>query len=204
MVGLDESDTRVEGVDYSTDSLKFVFGDKVFFIDDKSGTELYLLHEEAFDVFFVALAQEGFTACKFIDKTLGIDNTYDVVKNAVAYCQDFLCNWHGFAYATGFDEDIVVATCSNKVLNVLRHLTFERTADATIGEGDNALRVGDVGTIGNEASVDIYFTDVVNDDGNAIALLVVQDAVEERCLASTEVSAEECYGCFVHNYLFFQ
>jgi hypothetical protein len=40
--------------------------------------------------------------------------------------------------------------------------------------------------------VDVHFADVVHDDGDVVALLVVEDEIEEGGFTGSEVTGEQC------------
>ena len=59
----------------------------------------------------------------------------------------------------------------------MRELRFERTADTAVCKRNDAARIGDLRAVGDEFRVDVYFSDIVYDDGDFIAFLICQNVI---------------------------
>ena len=46
----------------------------------------------------------------------------------------------------------------------------------------------------NKLCVNIYFTDIVYDNGTLVALLIAEDMVDKSSFACTEITCKKCYG----------
>ena len=197
MVCFDDVYSRVEDFDYLANFLELVFRYKILLVDDKCRTEFNLLNKEAFDVFFshCFLCEKFVTACKFIDKTCGINNADNVVKLSVFDEFKFLGDWHWFTYAGSFDHDVVEFSALDEIFDVLDHIALEGAAEASVCHRNDACCVCDLCSISNEFCINVYFANVIDDDCNFISFLIGKNLVHESCFSCSEISAEQCDRC---------
>ena len=171
--------------------LPVIFADKVNLVDNKSRTELDLLDKETFDVLlaYLVLLEELFSRSELVDKTHCVDNAYDVVENTVLDGQKLLCYRHGLADTAGFDHDVVIFSGSDDPFDVLCHLALERAAYTAVRKRHYVLCVGDVCSLCNEGGIDVYFADIINDNGHLISFLVPENVVQKGCLSRPQITA---------------
>ena len=182
------------------------FGQTIDLVHHDSVAEFNLLDEEVRDVFFFeVLVQEFLAAGEFVGEAGDVHHRDDVVQVAgegapVAAPQlasghaDSLGDRDGFADAARFDEDVVELVHFEEFGNLFQEVGLEGTADAAVGERDDfaGIFLGDVSALFDERLVDVHFADVVHDDGDVVALLVVENVVEEGGFTGSEVTGEQC------------
>lgn len=78
---------------------------------------------------------------------------------------------------------------------MLDEILLERTADAAVLQGNEVLvRFAHKSLVRDQARVHIDLTDVVYNDCNAIALLILKNMVQQRGLARAEIAGEQGNG----------
>ena len=92
----------------------------------------------------------------------------------------------GLADAAGLDDDIVEALGVDDVVELFDKVHLQCAADAAVLQcHETVVALAYHATLLDEACVDVHLTDVVDDDGEADAFLVFQNAVQKCGLAAS-------------------
>ena len=189
---------------------------EVCLVEHERGAELDLLDEQGLDVLLVdVLLEQVLPAPKLLHHARRIDDGHDVVEGErrrsvielrlVAEGRDGVGDGDGLADARGLDDDVVELTRVGDAGELASEVVGEGAADAAVGHRDELVGLGET-TLLDEVGVDVDLADVVDDDGRANALVVGEDAVEQRRLASPEIAGDEddldllgigCHGCLL-------
>ena len=122
-------------------------------------------------------------------QTKGIDHRHDVVEAAGSvFGIGSTQLWNGtdgtgdrlrFTYPAGFDDDVVETLHFHQFENLFDEVGAERTADATVLQGHEAvfLLAYDTAFL-NQFRIDVDFTDVVHDDGKLDSFTVTQQIIQ--------------------------
>ena len=112
---------------------------------------------------------------------------------------DGLCYGGGFADAAGLDDDVVELLHAGDVGQLLHEVHLQGTADAAVLQGyERFVLLAHYAPLGYEFGIDVHLPDVVDDDGKPDAALVLQDAVQQGCLAAAQITREQQDGYFFY------
>ena len=100
----------MKGINHHSYLLQLLWSNKICLIDYKSGAELNLLYQKAFNILFVDsfLIEERLSGSKFIHQSCGINYSYHIVQDPVLYKLQLLGNRHRLADSAGLNEDVVI------------------------------------------------------------------------------------------------
>lgn len=181
---------------------ELVWGDFGGFVEEDDVAEFDLLDDEVGDVVFVGGGVgEVESVLEFVAHAEGVDDGEDAVEAWEGVGRevgglggdgdDGLGDGFGLADAAGFDDDVVEAVGEGDVAELVDEVEFEGAADAAVLEWDEAVvGLSDDAALLDEGGVDVDLSDVVDDDGEADALTVGEEAVEECGFAAAEVAGE--------------
>ena len=149
---------------------------------------------------------------KLVFHAQGVDHRHDAVEPGYATLDilrshrgdgaDGLCDWGGLADAACLDDDVVEAPHLYDFAYLLDQVHLERAADAAILQSHEAVvLLVDHSALLYEVGVDVYLTDIVDDDGKLDALLIGENFVDQCGLAATKIAREQQNGylLYTHN-----
>ena len=174
--------------------------------------EFNLLDEEVCNIVFLEVfIEELLAAGEFVGEAHHIhdgDNVVQMAGEALAVTAHQLASGSAnglgyrnrFANTASFDKNVVELAHFQKFGNLFEQIRLERAADAAVRQRNNLARVflGDVSALFNQGLVDVHFANVIDDDGDMVALLVVENVVEESCFAGSQVTGQERYRYRFH------
>ena len=186
-------------------AFQFVLVHLACLVEQDDVAELYLLNDQVLYVFLAdVLVHQSFATLELILHAQGIHYGHYAVQFRYAIASDrFGHSLHGadglgygcwFTNATCFDNQIVEALHLYDVLYLLHEVHLQRTAYTSVLQSHQAvvLLVHDT-TLLNQAGVDIYFSDIVDNHCKAYASLVGKDSVEQGGLSATQITGEQEY-----------
>ena len=183
---------RLKRLHHRVNFFHFVRRYKVFLVDNQRRAEFNLLDKQGLNILLIHIFfKKRITAGKFVHQTLCVNNAYNVVKPSVTNLLNRLCNRHRFANSACFNQNVVKAFLCNKIFNLLDKIRLERTADTAVLKSDDAACVGDVCAFCNQAFINVYFADVIYDNGNFVSFLVGKDFVHQSRFAGTKIAAQK-------------
>ncbi len=206
VVALNDLRLWLEGADNALDMFCIVFRDFGYLVEKDDVAELNLLYYEALKVFLANLLGCQFVArLELAFKTQGIDHSDYAVENrhAVAgeigsnggHRADCLGDGFWLADAACLDHNIV-EILMHEVGELLHEISFEGAADATVLESHEAVvATADHTTLGDEVSVDVHLADVVDDNSEFYAFLIVENLVKQSGLSASEIAGEQEDWC---------
>ena len=197
---LDDDGLGLQAADEGLELGELLGRHEVGLVEDDRGAELELLDEQGLDVLLVdVLLEQVLAAVELVEHTGGVDHRHDVVERErctareqalVAEARDGVGDGDGLADAGGLDDDIVEVARVGDAVELAGEVLGERAADAAVGHGDELVGLRERALL-DQGGVHVDLADIVHDDGGANALVVGEDLVEERGLASSEVSGDE-------------
>ena len=98
--------------------------------------------------------------------------------------------------AGGLDQQINEPAFFRKLAHLQQQVIPQGAADAAVRHfHQRFFRLAELGTTGpHQIRVDIHFRHVIHDHGDAAALAIVEDAVQQRGFAGTEKSGKHRHG----------
>ncbi len=97
--------------------------------------------------------------------------------------------------ARSLDQEIVEALLGGEPAHLRQQVVAQGAADAAVAHLDELLlRLRQAAALAHEVSVDVHLRHVVDDDGDALALAVVEYVVQQRRLAGAEEAREHGDG----------
>ncbi len=193
VVSLNDFHAGMQRVNHRAHFLEIVLADQILLVDDERRAEFNLLHEQRRNVLLAHrfLAQQRVAAAEFVHEPRRVHHANHVVKPAVLDKLQFLRNRHRLAHAARLNHNVVVFSRLDQILNVLGKLAFERAANAAVRERHDARRVGNLRAVRNQLLVHVHLADVIHDDRNLVALLIVQHLIQKRRLTRTQIPAQQ-------------
>ena len=177
--------------------------------------ELDLLDDQILDVLFadVRLGQ-ALAIAKLVLHAQGVHHGDDAVKPRQAI--DPILRFHRrdgadglgdgcrFTDARCLDDDVVKLLHLHQVGELLHQIHLQGAADAAVLQGHKrvVLLVHDAALL-DKVGIDVHFSEVVHDDREAYALLILQNAVEQGRFSAAQISGEQQHRCFFHCLLCF-
>jgi len=180
---------RLDGTDDTPNTAQFFLCDLRNLVQEDDVAEFYLLDNQILDIVFIEVrAQQVVAAAEFITHSQCINYSSDAVHNGhyVSHVfeshrwngTDGLCNGSGFAYSAGFDDNIVEAMLASDVSQLFYEIHLQRTADTPVLQGYQAVVfLGHYPTLFYEICINIHFTNIIHNDGEADAAAVIEYAV---------------------------
>ena len=186
---------RVQHFDDLADFLELVFRDQILFVDNERWAELNLLNQERLNIFLTdcLFCKQFVSAREFVNQAGSVNHADHIVEFAVFNKLQLLSDWHWLAHARSLNHDVVVFARFDEVFDILGKLAFERTADTTVCERNDVARIGDFRSVSNQFCIYIYFADVIYDNGDLVAFLIVKHFIEQCGFSRTEITAEQCH-----------
>ena len=208
VVAFDDFGSRLQGLDDLLDASQFFGFHFRSLVQQDDVAEFDLLDDKVFDILLVdVLARQVVAAGKLALHAQGVDYGNDAVQPADAvsgihaahrrYGADGLGNRLGLADAACFDDDVVEALHLQYVAYLFYQVHLQRTADAAVLQGYQAVvLLAYNAAFLDEVGVDIYFADVVDDDGKLDAAFVGQNLVDQCGLSTAQITGEQQYRNF--------
>ena len=177
-------------------------------VDDKGGEVALLLL-----LIGIADVEQVLAVAKFLAEAQGVNHGDNRVKDGHTLGRvggvhprhhgDGLGNGRRVAYSAGLDDDVVELAGLRQVGQLLHQVGLERAADAAVRQGHQVVVVAAVAltyhaALLHQVGVNIHLAQVVDYHGKAIAFLVIEDAVQQRCLSAAEITRQQQHG-----YLYF-
>ena len=197
VVALVDGCLGLDGLNDGLEVLEVLRGYLRGFVQQDDVAELYLLDDEAGKVLLTdILSLQRVTKTELVTHAKGIDNGDDGVEARLAVLQHLLGNHLGIggdglgdrcrlADATGLDDDIVEAAGVDDVVELLDKVHLQCTADTAVLQcHKTVVALAHDTTLLDQRGVDIHLADVVDDDGEADAFLILQYAVQKGCLTA--------------------
>jgi hypothetical protein len=76
-------------------------------------------------------------------------------------------------------------------MELLDKVHLKRAADTTVLQSDErVVSLGHYSALLDKGSIDIHFTDIINDNGEANTFLVSQDTIEQRGLTASQIACD--------------
>ena len=149
-VALHELRLRLKGADDLPDLAKLVRRDLGGLVQENDIAELHLLDDQVLDVVLVQIAPEEILGAGELvphaqdihhrdDAVEPRDASLDVLRSHVRDGADGTCDGLGLADAARLDDYIVELVHPDDVAELLHQVHLERTADAAVLEGDEAV-----------------------------------------------------------------
>ncbi len=178
--GLDDADALEVGADPFVNDFDVGRGNEVGLVEDHEIGKGDLAHLEGVEFGVVAVGENGF----------GVDETGDAVeteKLGKFAVEEGHHDPGGIGDTAGFEDDVVhgLIACEH-LLERKNEIVADLAADAAVGEMDGVFLDGV-----DEVSIDVDRTKIVDQDTDAEAVIAVEDAVEQRGLATAEKTGEE-------------
>lgn len=105
---------------------------------------------------------------------------------------DGLSNRFRFADAACLNHDIIETVAFHKVEKLVHEVHLEGAANAAVLEGNEIVVALSFETVAcNEACIDVYFADIIDDYGKADSFSVVEYFIEKRGLAASEIACDQ-------------
>jgi hypothetical protein len=77
-------------------------------------------------------------------------------------------------------------------MELLNEVHLERAADTAVLQGDErVVLLGHNPALLDKGSIDIHFTDIIDDNGEENTFIITQDTVEQRCFSATQIACDE-------------
>ena len=171
-------------------------------------TELDLLDDQILDIILLQiLVYEVLSSIKFVLQSQGIHHAHDaiqaqetvldIVGTHVGDGANGLGNRSRFADTTCLDDNVVKASKCHEVLQLLHEVHLQGTADATVLQGHQAvvLLIYDASFL-DEVCINIYFTDIIYDNGKLYTTTIGQDTIQKRSLTAAQITRKQQYRDF--------
>ncbi len=178
------------------------------FIKEDYIAELDLLNDEALYILFTEiLCGKGVAGIKLAFESKGVDHRDDTVENRETlpdeirshgrHRTDGLSDGFGFANAACLDHYIVKST-ADEIRELLHKIHLECAADTPVLKSHEAIVVTtDHPAFCDEIGINVDFTDIIHDNGEADSFTIVEYPVEKSGLTASEVSGQQQdRGCF--------
>ena len=208
VITFDDLCARLQRTDDLTNPFQFFRTDFRSFVQQNDVTEFCLLDNQILDIFLSDVrAGKVIAAGKFILQTQGIHDSYDAVETADAVFgispsqsgngTDCIGNRFRLTDTAGFDDDIVETLLLHEFQNLLDQVSLQRTADTAVLQGDETFVffAYDAPFL-NQVGINVYFTDIVDNNRKADSLLVGKDMVYQSCFSTAQITGQEQYGYF--------
>ena len=214
VVALDDFGLRLKLADDGLYAFEFLRRHFRRLVEEDCVAELNLLNYKIFDVFLVdVLHHEGVAAVELALHSHRIDHRHDVVEPADAVLRvetaegrdaaDCPRDGLRLADSAGLDDDVVELLHPHDFINLLDEIRLERAADAAVLERDETLvLLSDHSAFLDEVRVYVHFPYVIDNHGEAYALFICQNPVEERRLAASEIAGEQEHRNFFLFHIF--
>ena len=184
------------------------------FVEQNQVTELNLLDDEVLNVLFIdVLAGQAVATGKLVLQAQRIHYRRHTVQSELAIfgklstharnAAEGLRNGLGLTDATGFNHDVVELLHLHQVIYLLYQIHLQCAADAAVLKRHQAVifLIHDTSLL-NQVCIDVHFAQVVDDDGEANALFVAQDMVDQGGLSAAQVTRQQQYRNLFFFHLF--
>ena len=164
--------------------------DEVDLVEDDGVAELDLLDQQVLDILVVDIViQESAAAAEFATQTSRVNDGYDVVQTAelgqsgivvgAVEHGDGLRDRDRLTNTRSLDQDVIELLLLYQAEDLLDQIGLESTADTAVLERYKVLVLFvDNAALLDQLSVNINLADIVDDDGDLIALLVVEHMIQ--------------------------
>ena len=150
---------------------------------------------------------QGCSGSEFVAHAQGVDHGHDAVEHGnavlhigVAQCRnraDGLGDGLRFADAARLDDDIVESLARGDLAELLDQVGLQRAADTAVLEGhQTVVLLAHHTALLNEVSIDIDFSQIIDNHRKADAFAIVQDLVDQGGLAAAQIAGQQQYRDF--------
>ncbi len=208
IVALDDSRLGLQGLDDLPDASQLFRLHLRDLVEQDDVAELYLLDDQVLDVLLAdVLACQAVATRELALQAQGIDHGDDAVEARHAVLDklsshlrdgaDGLCYGFRLTDAAGLYHDVVETLLLQYVVDLLDQVHLQRTADAAVLQGHEALVLlaHDTAFL-YQVGIDVYLAYVVDDDGKLDSSLVCENTVDQRCLSAAQIACDEQDWCF--------
>ncbi len=216
VVALDDFGFRLKLADDGLYALEFFRRNFRRLVEEDGVAELNLLDNKVLYVFLVdVLHHEGVAAVELALHSHRIDHRHDVVEPADTVLRVEAAEGRYAAYrprdglrladSACLDDDVIELLHPHDFVNLFYQVGLERAADAAVLKRDETLvLLADHSAFLDEVRIDVHLSYVIDNDGEAYALFICQNPVEERRLAASEIAGEQEHrNFFLFHYISF-
>ena len=180
----------LERADDLFDIDQLFLSDEVDLVEDDGVAELDLLDQQVLDILIVDIViQESAAAAEFTAQSSRVNDGHDVVQTAelgqsgivvgAVEHRDGLRDRDRLTDARSLDQDVIELLLLYQAEDLLDQIGLESTADTAVLERYKVLvLLIDDAALLDQLSVDVDLADIVDDDGDLIALLVVEHMIQ--------------------------
>ena len=216
IVGLDDASAGVQVMHYLAQP--FQLGGCHFrpFVQQYDVAELYLLDNQILNVLFGdGRPKQPPATVEFALHAQGVDNGHDAVQPGypeagilvphAGHGADSACYWFWLADTAGLNHNIVEFGHAHNLAQLFHQVHFQCAADAAILQGHKTVvALPHDAPFLDERSVDVHLSYIVHHHGKPYVLPVIEDVVEQRGLATAQITRQQQHWrrvqmCHVHH-----
>ena len=203
VVTFDNLRLGLQGADNGLDAAQFLGCHFGYLVEHDDVAEFDLLDDQAFDVFLVQMRfLQVLATGELALHPHRIDHRRHTVEHRDAILHIFesegrnradgLGDGFRFANAAGLDDDVVEFLACGDFHQLLDQVVFQRTADAAVLQGDQALvLLAHDAALLDQVRIDVHFADIIHDHREADALAVVQDSIDQGGFSAAEITGQQ-------------
>ena len=103
-----------------------------------------------------------------------------------------LCNRSRLTDTTGLNNDIIKLLELYDIVELLNKVHLQSTADTSILQCNKGIiLLIYYSTLFYKVGIDIYFTDIIYDNGKFYTFFIVKNTIEECCLTTSQITCQK-------------